>query len=211
MNLKLKVCGMKEPENIRAVASLSPDYMGFIFFRESKRFVGDDFTIPDDWIHSVKRVGVFVNESTNVVLNLVERHGLDLVQLHGTESASQCEEIRRHGLDVIKAFSIDSQFDWSSVDEYAGSIDYSLLDAKGSGYGGTGKTFDWTLLENYKSEIPFFLSGGVSLINFSKAMKIQHERFYAIDVNSGVEIRPGVKDFEKVKNLKELLGSNPKS
>ena len=158
--MKLKICGMRDAENIRRVAVMRPDYMGFIFYSNSKRAVGEKFAIPDDFPDAVRRVGVFVNENSSVMLNLAREYSLDFLQLHGSETAAQCEDLRNKGLMIIKAFSVGRDFNFDSTVPYKQSAEYFLFDTKGPGYGGTGKAFDWMLLEKYDQEVPFFLSGG---------------------------------------------------
>lgn len=205
MKPKLKICGMREAQNISEVASLSPDFMGFIFYKKSKRFVGDDFEIPSGFPKQIKRVGVFVNEETEVILNLAKRHGLDFAQLHGGESVSQCEQLKQKEIGVIKVFSIHSGFDFSEVKPFASCVDYFLFDTRTEGFGGSGKSFDWSVLDRYAMNVPFFLSGGLSLENIGIAMKLKNPGLYALDINSGVEVSPGLKDIKKIQLLKEFI------
>lgn len=209
MNTKvhIKICGMRDPENILQVAELRPDYMGFIFYPKSKRFVGDDFKIPDQFAKNIKRVGVFVNEATDTIRELVARHKLDFVQLHGNESVEQCEELKANKVGVIKVFSMDQQFDFAKLNPYKKVVDFFLFDTKSEGFGGSGKTFDWTLLNNYDQEVPFFLSGGLSSKNIQDIKLLKGMNLHALDINSGVEITPGVKDIEKIKLLKSQISS----
>ena len=199
--MKLKICGMRDAENIRNVAALHPDYMGFIFYPNSKRAVSEKFVIPNDFPGDIKRVGVFVNEKTLVMLNLARKYSLDFLQLHGEETVEQCEELRKNGARIIKAFSIQDDFDFDSVVRYKKSADYFLFDTKGPGYGGTGSAFDWTILERYDQEIPFFLSGGLSSHNVLEVVKLKGMNIHGLDVNSGVEVEPGMKDIGLIKTL----------
>jgi phosphoribosylanthranilate isomerase len=199
--MKLKVCGMRDPDNIRQVAALHPDYMGFIFYRDSKRVVNETFQIPADFPPEIKRVGIFVNEPTPAMLATAKRYSLDLIQLHGEEPAGQCDELRETGVGVIKVFRLSNDFDFGRIAPYRKVVDYFLFDTKGSGYGGTGTPFDWTILEMYDQEIPFFLSGGLSPENIRDARNLKHMNIHAVDVNSGVEVRPGLKDIKKLENL----------
>jgi phosphoribosylanthranilate isomerase len=206
MNLKLKICGMRDPANIAEVAALQPDYMGFIFYDKSPRYVGEDFdtsTIPV----SIKRVGVFVNEKTEVILNKVNQHNLDFVQLHGNESFEQCQGLKIKGIKIIKAFSVDSDFDFKSTNPYADYVSYFLFDTKGKYFGGNATAFDWMLLQQYDQQTPFFLSGGISPENVSGLKEIRNLNIHALDVNSGVEIAPGLKDVNKIKELKRVVDS----
>lgn len=198
---------MRDAENILQVAELHPDYMGFIFYPKSKRFVGNEFRLPVNFPKSIKRVGVFVNEATSTILDTAKEHSLNFVQLHGDEPVTQCAELKQRRLGVIKVFSIDEHFSFEAIKAYKPAVDYFLFDTKDVGFGGTGKTFDWNLLNQYDQEIPFFLSGGLSVEN-SQGIKILHGmNLHALDVNSGVEISPGQKDIEKIKCLKIILNS----
>ena len=198
----LKICGMREVGNISAVADLHPDYMGFIFYPGSKRFVGNDFEIPKEFPSDIKRVGVFVNETNIQILRLAERHALDFVQLHGGESIDQCASLVNHGLRVIKAFGIDEQFEFEQVKSYRPFVSYFLFDAKGKNFGGNGISFDWNILHEYDQETPFFLSGGVSLSNVADVGVCRNMNLHALDVNSGVESGIGIKEVELVRRLK---------
>src|SRR6478609_1137183 len=207
MNLKLKVCGMCEADNIIEVASLQPDYMGFIFYEKSRRFVGSNFSIPYEFPHAIRRVGVFVNEKVDTILRQVSKHKLDYVQLHGNESPEDCKAlIERVG--VIKVFSVDHQFDFGSTKPYQSFSDFFLFDTKTESYGGSGKVFDWNLLKKYDQQIPFFLSGGLSPANIGDIKELKGMNLHAIDINSGVEIAPGLKSIEKIKSIKSILHLN---
>ena len=206
--MRIKICGMHYPENILQVAELQPDYMGFIFYAKSKRFVGNDFRIPEQLQKSIKRVGVFVNETTNRILELAAMHQLDFIQLHGNETTEQCDELKANQLVVIKAFQISDDFDFSQLNPYKKSIDYFLFDTKSESYGGTGKTFDWNLLKKYDQEVPFFLSGGLSGENIQGIESLKGMNLHALDINSGVEISPGFKDTDRLKKLNDILTSN---
>ena len=195
---------MRDAGNILDVARLSPDYMGFIFYKGSSRFVGNEFKVPEGLSASIGRVGVFVNESATEVMRLAARHNLKFVQLHGNEEAGQCAAIRSSGLKVIKVFSVGDTFDFEAVKPYRKKVDFFMFDTKGMNFGGTGAVFDWTILRNYKMDIPFFLSGGLSPANVSGIP--DGDVIHAIDVNSGVEKSPGLKD---VKLLKDLIAGIP--
>ena len=198
--LKIKVCGMRYPENILVVADALPDFMGFIFYPKSKRFVGTDFsidtleTIPE----SVDKVGVFVDELPEKVIEICQDLNLQIAQLHGGESPEYCRQIQSSGLTVFKAFSVDEQFFFERLKAYSGFCDYFLFDTKGHLPGGTGQKFNWQLLENYKGEIPFFLSGGIGPDDLEAIRHFSHPRWCGIDINSGFELAPALKDVEKV-------------
>lgn len=203
--IKLKICGMRDPGNMRDVAQRHPDYMGFIFYAASPRYVGDDFVIPSDLPRSIKRVGVFVNESTSEIMKRVETHGLELVQLHGNETPEQCEDLKRRGIKVIKVFSVDDDTDFSGTKDFVDVADYFLFDTKGKYYGGNARAFNWEVLSRYNEKVPFFLSGGISPENASRLRELAQERLHAIDVNSGVEAATALKDGRKVDRIRDIL------
>jgi len=203
--LKIKVCGMRDAGNITAVAELAPDFLGFIFYRQSPRFVGDDFLLPTALPSSVKRVGVFVGERIDVVLEKVQAHSLDYVQLHGGEDRGTCIQLKEAGVGVIKVFSIDDSTDFREVIPFGEVVDYFLFDTKGKLYGGNARRFNWQLLAQYAGTTPYFLSGGIGPEHVGDIMQLQDDRLFAIDINSGVEERPAFKDIEKVKAIAALL------
>lgn len=207
MSLKLKICGMREPSNILEVARLQPEYMGFIFYEKSPRCVLADFKIPTKFPGKVKRVGVFVDKESEEVVNLVHQHQLDFVQLHGHESVGFCEKVKDKNIGVIKVFSVEDKFDFSQTKNYSKVVDYFLFDTRGKYQGGNGRAFDWNLLQRYDQEIPFFLSGGLSADNIANVSTLKNLNLHAIDVNSGVESAPGVKDVAKVEELIRNLKS----
>ena len=146
--LHLKICGMREPDNINQVAALQPDYMGFIFYSRSPRFVGEEFAVPLSFPASVRRVGVFVDESNDIITKLVERFKLDYVQLHGNETVSQCEQLNDRGIKIIKVFSVDDDFDFTILKPFKPWVDFFLFDTKGKYHGGNARTFNWELLKH---------------------------------------------------------------
>jgi phosphoribosylanthranilate isomerase len=202
--LKLKICGMKQADNIQQVAGLRPDYLGFIFYPQSPRFVGTDFLVPVIDA-AIRKVSVFVNESEAKMDELSRRILAKRVQLHGDESPAICANMKERGYEVIKAFSIDDQFNFSSLTPYDKVVDYFLFDTKGKHRGGNGAAFDWDILKNYHQRIPFFLSGGLSKHNLSQLGLLSSMNLHALDLNSGVETSPGVKDTELIKEIQEFL------
>lgn len=204
--MKVKICGMKYPDNILEVSSLLPDYMGFIFWEKSSRyFDGIIPTLPG----SIKKVGVFVNETLPIIIQKVLKHDLQVVQLHGKESVDFCQELRSQlpkGIEIIKVFSIQDEFDFSVLKPFEEFCDYFLFDTKGKLPGGNGTTFDWTVLKKYPSTKPFFLSGGIGLEELEAVQEITKTNLpvYAIDVNSKFEIEPGLKKINDVRILCEL-------
>jgi phosphoribosylanthranilate isomerase len=202
--IELKVCGMRDPENIQEVAALRPDYMGFIFYEKSPRYVGPDFIIPTLPV-TVKLVGVFVNAHLDHMVSMVKHHGLDFVQLHGYEPVSLVAELRALGIRTFKVFSVDESFDFSVVEPYDKYADYFLFDTKGQHYGGNARQFDWSLLHKYNQRVPFLLSGGLNSENVGEIGQLQEMNLHALDINSGVEISTGIKNPAKVKAIKELI------
>lgn len=205
--MKLKVCGMRDPGNIREVEKLLPDYLGFIFYPQSPRYVGEDFQMPQ-LSSSIKKVGVFVNATTEEILVQVKHHGLDAVQLHGQESVQQCAELRSHKLLIIKVFSVDDEFDFSLINSYEPAVDFFLFDTKGKYFGGNAKRFNWSILSRYDGHLPYFLSGGLSPENVEEVKSLKDTNIYALDVNSGVEIAPAVKDPDRIKSVRKVINSN---
>ncbi|MCE2997359.1 MAG: phosphoribosylanthranilate isomerase [Cyclobacteriaceae bacterium] len=196
--LAVKVCGMRDTENIRSVAQLPVDFLGFIFYAQSPRFVGDHFAMPTDLPESVRKVGVFVNERTEIILSHVQQYDLDFVQLHGNESVAQCEELFQLNVRVIKAFSVDDKFDFSTTVPFERFVNYFLFDTKGKNFGGNGVTFDWNILRKYQQRVPFFLSGGLNESNVTDLSQLKDLNVFAIDINSGVELEPGKKSVDKI-------------
>lgn len=198
--LQIKVCGMREVGNIRDVAALGPDFMGFIFYVRSPRYVGEDFVMPA-LPEGIRKTGVFVKETVENVLRRARQYGLDHVQLHSDETPEYCAEIKAAGLKILKAFAVDAAFDFGQLKAFEEVADYFLFDTKGDGYGGHGKAFDWGILSDYSGNTPFFVAGGVSNDNIDELLKLEHPLFYGIDVNSRYETAPGMKNVEAVQKL----------
>ena len=201
METKIKICGMKHPENILEIAALQPDYLGFIFYAQSPR--NFENAIPE-LDKSIQKVGVFVNASFEEIQEKATKYKLDLIQLHGDESPEFCLLLQQNKLKVIKSFNIDNTFNFNSLSNYFNSCNYFLFDTKGKLPGGNGTTFDWKVLEQYPSNKPFFLSGGIGteeLEDIKQVLKMNLP-IYAIDVNSKFEIEPGLKDIERLKDIK---------
>ncbi len=201
--MKLKVCGMQETENIAALASLQPDYMGFIFWEPSKRYCT---TVPTDIPKHIKKVGVFVDETTKQIKEKVKLFGLDAVQLHGDESPRQCAALLNL-CEVIKAFRIGPDFDFKTLTPYQDHCTYFLFDTQGPLPGGNGTAFDWKLLAGYTLDTPFFLSGGIGLGHVEAIAEIRKRNLpiHALDINSQFESKPGVKKIEKIEKFKQLV------
>jgi phosphoribosylanthranilate isomerase len=204
--MKLKICGMKYQDNIEAVASLQPDYLGFIFHKESPRnFEGSIPDIPKQ----IQKVGVFVDEKIEFISNQLQKHQLSAIQLHGHETPEMCRILQSTKAKIIKVFSIKDAFDFSILEPYEDVCDYFLFDTKGKLPGGNGYTFNWSVLEQYPSTKPFFLSGGIGLDQLENLKHFQQSQAskycYAIDVNSKFEIEAGLKNIEKLQELKSQL------
>ena len=203
--MKLKICGMKYPENILEVGALLPDYMGFIFWEKSARyFDGIIPALPE----SIKKVGVFVNEKEVEILTKIKRYDLQAVQLHGNESVEFCVNLKNKiesNIEIIKVFSVDDAFDFKVLTPFENACDYFLFDTKGKLPGGNGTAFDWKVLENYPSTKPFFLSGGIGMEEIEGVKEILKTNLpiYAIDINSKFEIEPGLKNIELLKIMVE--------
>ncbi|THF53279.1 phosphoribosylanthranilate isomerase [Flavobacterium supellecticarium] len=196
---------MKYAENIAAIAALQPDYMGFIFYNKSARFYND--TLPEI-PKTIKKTGVFVNADSTSILETIERYQLQAVQLHGLETPELCTVIRKESdVEIIKTFSIDTPFDFRKLDNYETVCDYYLFDTKGKLPGGNGFPFDWTLLENYPSSKPYFLSGGIA-INHINTIPTTGLTPYAIDINSKFETAPGLKNITLCKQAIVTLKNN---
>ncbi|WP_220762087.1 phosphoribosylanthranilate isomerase [Flavobacterium sp. UMI-01] len=204
--MKLKICGMKYPDNIIEVGAVLPDYMGFIFWEKSARFF--DGVIPPI-PESIKKTGVFVDETIDTIVAKVQKHKLQAVQLHGKETVAFCTELKsklQNRIELIKVFSILDDFNFDVLKPYESVCDYFLFDTKGKLPGGNGTTFDWKVLQNYPSSKPFFLSGGIGLNEMEAVNEIIKTNLpiYAIDVNSKFEIEPGLKNSNDLRRIREL-------
>lgn len=201
----IKVCGMREAENIRQVEALGIDWMGFIFYPRSPRFVGEALAgasaVGAVREPPVRRVGVFVNASLEEMMEVAQKYKLDYLQLHGKESADDCYALQKRGFSLIKAFSIATEEDLEKTNEYEGRVDYFLFDTKCEGYGGSGKQFDWSVLAAYKGSTPFLLSGGIRPESLESLRHFHHPRLTGLDLNSGFETAPGMKDVAKLKGF----------
>lgn len=202
--MKIKICGMRDPKNVKEAIGADVDMVGFIFYPGSKRYVRN---IPPIETTSVKRVGVFVNEREDRIREIAHNWSLDLIQLHGDEKPEDCLKLKSLGLPLVKAFQVDEHFDFGQLEPYAKVVQFFLFDTKGQNYGGTGKTFDWNILHNYKLEVPFWLSGGISPDMAIEIKKLNFPNLIAVDLNSRFEIEPGLKNIEKLKSFVDELHS----
>ena len=229
--MKLKVCGMKYVGNIQYVAALKPDYLGFIFYEKSNRnFQGIIPELPK----SIKKTGVFVNEYIEIVISLVEEYRLDAIQLHGDESEKYVAELKNHlserramfieenkqikkkknqhyisksEVEIIKVFGIKDEFNFEVLKLYLEVVDFFLFDTKGKERGGNGVKFDWSVLEKYPFNKPFFLSGGIGSEDIEQIQIVRKTDLplYALDVNSKFESKPGVKKIEELRQFKNKI------
>ena len=197
----VKVCGMREAENIRAVEALGVDWMGFIFWEHSSRCVSQR---PAYLPTRAKRVGVFVDAPLDVVCQHVESFGLDVVQLHGSESPTYLHDLRNAlagDVLIVKAFSIATRDDLLQTSLYEGLADYFLFDTKAQLVGGNGRKFDWSVLAHYDGSTPFLLSGGIGPDDASRLSAFSHPRLAGIDLNSRFEAAPAQKNVELLKQF----------
>jgi phosphoribosylanthranilate isomerase len=199
-SLKIKVCGMKYSENIEELLLLQPDYVGFIFYEKSPRFITTQWAVFSSvFPKGTRKVGVFVDETAEGILQKATELGLEMVQLHGHESPELCMEVKETGLMVMKAFRVGEDFDFTQLEHYAYSCDYFLFDASGANPGGNGVRFNWEVLQNYTLDVPFFLSGGIDLEHVEEIKALQLPHLHGIDLNSKFEIQPGLKDISRLK------------
>jgi phosphoribosylanthranilate isomerase len=202
MDLKIKICGMREPGNIRDVSGLKPDYMGFIFYPASKRYAGrlspSDFAdFPDD----IRKVAVFVNASREEIASTCQAFSIRILQLHGDEPPAFCQSLREEGFQVIKAIRVGQGLDLEEMERFAEVCDFILFDTSGEGFGGTGLKFDWNRLRDYTLGLPFFLSGGIAPGDAERIMDMDIPQLYAVDLNSRFEIKAGLKNTEELGNF----------
>jgi phosphoribosylanthranilate isomerase len=206
--MKIKVCGMKYPDNLQAIASLDIDYLGFIFYKPSKRYCANTLSpeIVTGLKTNAKKVGVFVNEPIDHLLNIVETYQLDAIQLHGEENTFYCNELKKTKKIIIKVFSVIDSLPIEQIKEFEPYVDYFLFDTKTPLYGGSGVSFDWNILTKYTSKTPFFLSGGIDAYFRLESIEMLSDLpLFALDINSKFEISPGLKDTEKVRTfIKDL-------
>lgn len=202
MNYQLiKVCGMRHADNIRQVEALGPDWMGLIFWPRSSRCVDRR---PDYLPTRARRVGVFVDQPADEIVRIARDYRLDAIQLHGHETPADLNRLRAvlgTAPDLIKAFSISTADDLERTADYDGTADYLLFDTKTPLAGGSGRQFDWRVLDAYHGTTPFLLSGGIGPDDTGRLAAFHHPRCIGIDLNSRFELEPGLKDVEKLKTF----------
>ncbi len=219
---KLKVCGLTQLDQIQNLIELNVDFLGFIFYEKSPRYVLNHLNLRQiAELNHQGKVGVFVNEDLENIIDISEKAKLSFIQLHGDETEDFISELRQRlnrEIKIIKVIRVGSQksevrseiakvFDSVQIDNYQPStINYLLFDTDSKAFGGTGNAFDWNILNDIEIPIPYFLSGGISLENFNQLTTINHQPI-ALDINSKFEIEPGNKDLEKIKRFVNLLNS----
>lgn len=198
---------MKNAENVEEISTLCPDMLGFIFYEKSPR---NAFGLNMDFIKNFKaaqKVGVFVNESMENIRKICTERDIKTVQLHGSESPEFCNKAKALGFVVIKAFQIYDKGDFEKIADYTSVCDYALLDTKCSSYGGSGQKFGWDLLDEYRWQLPFILSGGICENDAKTILKIKNKMLFGIDLNSRFENEQKLKDCNKLKKfIKEIRG-----
>jgi len=207
--MNIKVCGITQLKQLQQLDGLNIDFAGLIFHKDSPRYLGDKMSKEElqESDFDIKKTGVFMDAEMIDILDAIDEYGLDVVQLHGSETPEMCADLSEE-VEVIKAFSIgDSNVDIDAmVADYDEVCDYYLFDTSVDGVaGGTGKKFDWKILSKAKIEKPFFVSGGISIEDVAAIKKIKHPDFYGIDINSKFEKEPGVKDMALILKLKQEL------
>ena len=206
-NLKLKVCGLTQLTQIQELISLNTDFLGFIFYEKSPRFVLNHLSLEEiSEINHQGKVGVFVNESIEKIVKITEKTNLNFIQLHGDEDENFISKLRKNldeKIKIIKVFRVGETFNFQ-FSVFNSLVDYFLFDTDSKAFGGTGKTFDWQILNEIEIPIPYFLSGGISLENIHQLSTINHQPL-ALDINSKFETEPGSKDLEKIKNFTQIV------
>ena len=210
-NYQLKVCGLTKMDQIQELISLNTNFLGFIFYEKSPRFVLNHLSLEEiSEINHQGKVGVFVNETVEKISEISEKAKLSFIQLHGDEDEKfilQLRQILGNNIKIIKVIRIGNQsFDelQKTINQQPSTVNYLLFDTDSKAFGGTGKTFDWQILNEIEIPIPYFLSGGISLENIHQLSTINHQPL-ALDINSKFEIEPGIKNLEKIKTFKSLL------
>jgi len=196
----VKVCGILDQENHDALASCHVDMIGINFYEASKRYIGEQHL---EVVPLQKRIGVFVKSTKDQILQAKQNHHLDYAQLHGDETVTICKDIQGI-IPIIKVFRITEGFDWNSTEEYA-FADYFLFDTFTKVYGGSGKRFDWSDLVKYQGNTSFFLSGGIGPTDVEAIMSVDHPKLIGVDINSGFEVEPGLKNIEEVRSFVTAL------
>lgn len=206
--MMIKVCGMRDAQNIREVDALGVDMIGFIFWPGSKRYCAE----KPAYLPNAKRVGVFVNAAISEIVNKVREYDLYIVQLHGDEDLAYVtklhKELEAAGLKqpiVVRAIQVSSRSQVIKANMWDGFVDGILFETPTNGYGGSGESFDWSLLSSYRGNAPFFLTGGIGPQSLEALLEFEHPRWAGVDLNSRFEIEPGLKNVELLKPFIEKL------
>ena len=209
--MKLKVCGLTKMDQIQELISLNVDFLGFIFYEKSPRFVLNHLSLVEiSEINHQGKVGVFVNETVEKISEISEKAKLSFIQLHGDEDEKfilQLRQILGNNIKIIKVIRIGNQsFDelQKTINQQPSTVNYLLFDTDSKAFGGTGQTFDWQILNEIEIPIPYFLSGGISLENLEN-LKILNQKPLVLDINSKFETEPGIKNLEKIKNFTQIV------
>lgn len=201
----IKVCGIKDADNIKALSNMDINMIGLNFYTPSKRYLPED-TLIDEYNQlppDIKKVGVFVNADIAYIKKQIDTYSLDFVQLHGDETATYGQSLSKL-IDVIKVFSISNIGDLPRDDDHDYAM-YYLFDTKTPDYGGSGHQFSWKILDSYQGDIPFILAGGISAVDYDTINTITHPKFAGIDINSRFEISAGIKDTNMIQDFLERL------
>jgi len=199
----VKVCGLTNQDNLDRIIDAGAHWAGFNYYPKSKRFLPYKRLLLSK-ADTVKRVGVFVNDSIENIKNIAELHRLDIIQLHGGESSEYCRTIGKE-YTIIKVFSIDTNFKFEKCTQFD-FCDFFLFDTKSKSFGGSGKKFEWSKIQEYTMDIPFLLAGGIQVSDLEMIKSLNHDKLIGIDINSGFEIKAGIKNpvliDSFIKNLK---------
>jgi phosphoribosylanthranilate isomerase len=212
--MKLKVCGLTQIDQIHELISMETDFLGFIFYEKSPRYVLNHLILEDiSKLNHQGKIGVFVNEDLDKIIEISEKANLNFIQLHGDEDENFISELRKKlkpEMGIIKVIRIgncvleagnDIQ---QTINKQLKTSNYFLFDTDSKAFGGTGKQFDWNLLNDIEIPLPYFLSGGISDENINQ-IKILNQKPFALDINSKFEIEAGFKDVNKIKEFHEKL------
>lgn len=211
ISLKIKVCGLTQTSQAQSLANSGIDFLGFIFYEKSPRFVLNSLSLKEiAEIRHPKKVGVFVNEELDKIVEIANEAQLNLIQLHGDEDKQfiiNLKKILGKNIEIIKAIRIGNQNSeelQNIINQFSETVDYFLFDTDSSAFGGTGKTFDWRILNQIEIPKSYFLSGGISLENIGE-LKIINQKPFALDINSKFEIETGIKNLDKIKLFQNTL------
>lgn len=193
----VKICGMKLPQNINSIELLNPNFIGFIFYTYSRRFIGVTFPIETH----IKKIGVFVNNTIENIFNKVQKYAIDFVQLHGYESLEFCEKLYKNNVSIIKVFRVNEAFSLSLKQNYINNSLFFLFDTYCTEYGGSGRKFSWNNFKEYAFATPNFLSGGIGLEDVKSLKNVFHTKYLNIDLNSKFEIEPVNKNRDEIRRF----------